>query len=57
MRVIELIDAIQKSENINFRDELLIYEGRKLDKFLTFGENGLKNKCHITIINGVLYWA
>ena len=55
MRVIELIDAIQKSENINFRDELLIYEGRKLDKFLTFGENGLKNKCHITIINGVLY--
>ena len=55
MRVIELIDRIKEMENINFYEELLIYEGRKLDKFLTLSENGLKNEGHITIIYGVHY--
>ena len=34
---------------------LIIYEGRKLEEYLTLRENGLKSESHITIIHSVHY--
>lgn len=51
----ELIHEIQNKLRISLYEPLFIYEGRRLDEQLTLGENGLKNKSHVTIIHDVRY--